>query len=201
MFDIQSYLDYFALHPYWALAIIFIVALAEALLVIGLFVPSGAVLVGAGALVGSGKLHFWPVLIATVVGCVLGDQISYWAGRYYGDRLRKLWPLRNYPHLLAKGEEFVRRHGGKSIALGRFVPGVKAVVPGIAGMFGMSEAFFLSVNVSSGIAWASMHIFPGILLGQALAVAGEKKGFPPLPGGINSNHTPSRRKKTGGMET
>ncbi len=176
MFDIQNYLDFFALHPFWALAVIFFVAMGEALLVIGLFIPSTAVLIGAGALVGSGKLGFWPVMIATLVGCVIGDQISYWAGRFYGDKLRLLWPLKNYPHLLAKGEVFVRQHGGKSIALGRFVPGVKAVVPGIAGMFGMSQTYFLAVNVSSGILWTAMHLFPGILLGQALAVAGELSG-------------------------
>jgi undecaprenyl-diphosphatase len=176
MLDIQNYLDFFALHPYWALTIIFLVSLGEALLVIGLFVPSTAVLVGAGALVGSGKLGFWPVMVATLVGCILGDQISYWAGRFFGDKLKLLWPLKNYPHLVAKGEDFVRSHGGKSIALGRFVPGVKAVVPGIAGMFGMSEAYFLAVNVSSGIVWTVMHLFPGILLGQALAVAGELSG-------------------------
>ena len=176
MLDIQNYLDFFALHPFWALAIIFLVSMGEALLVIGLFIPSTAVLVGAGALVGSGKLDFWPVMIATLLGCIMGDQISYWAGRFYGDKLRLLWPLKNYPHLLAKGEDFVRSHGGKSIALGRFVPGVKAVVPGIAGMFGMSQAYFLAVNVSSGILWTAMHLFPGIILGQALAVAGELSG-------------------------
>ena len=176
MFDIQNYLDYFALHPAWALAAIFLVSMGEALLVIGLFVPSTAVLVGAGALVGSGKLPFWPVMTATVLGCIIGDQISYWAGRFFGDKLRLLWPLKNYSHLLAKGEDFVRQHGGKSIALGRFVPGVKAVVPGIAGMFGMNQTFFLAVNVTSGILWAAMHLFPGIVLGQALAVAGELSG-------------------------
>lgn len=176
MFDIQNYLDFFALHPFWALAIIFLVSMGEALLVIGLFIPSTAVLVGAGALVGSGKLGFWPVFGATLAGCIIGDQISFWAGRFFGDRLRTMWPLKNYPHLVAKGEDFVRSHGGKSIALGRFVPGVKAVVPGIAGMFGMSEAFFLAVNVSSGIFWTAMHLFPGIVLGQALAVAGELSG-------------------------
>ena len=176
MDQIQPYLDYFAGHPNWALIIIFLIAFGEALLVIGLFVPSTAVLVGAGTLVGAGKLHFWPVMAATILGCILGDQVSYWAGRIYGDRLRTLWPLNRYPHLMAKGEEFFKKNGGKSIALGRFVPGVKAVVPGIAGMFGMSQGFFLAVNVSSGIVWGFAHVFPGVLLGQALSLAGELSG-------------------------
>ena len=176
MDHIQPYLDYFALHPGWALAIIFLISFGEALLVIGLVVPSTAVLVGAGALVGTGKLEFWPVMIATTLGCVLGDQVSFWAGRIFGDRLRNLWPLSIYPHLVAKGEDFMKAHGGKSIALGRFVPGVKAVVPGIAGMFGMGQLSFLSINVASGIVWSIVHLVPGILVGQALSLAGELSG-------------------------
>ena len=169
-------LDYFALHPNWAIAVVFLISLGEALLVIGLVVPSTAVLLGAGTLIGAGKLPFWPIMIASIAGCITGDQISYWAGRIYGDRLRTLWPLKNYPHLLAKGEEYVRVHGGKSIAIGRFVPGIKAVVPGIAGMFGMSQSYFLIVNFFSGIAWAAIHVLPGVLLGQAFQLAGELSG-------------------------
>lgn len=173
---IQPYLDYFSAHPGWAIAIIFLIAMGEALLIIGLFVPSTAVLVGAGILVGTGNLEFWPVFIATTLGAIIGDQISYWAGRMFGERLKTLWPLNRYPQLVAKGEDFVRQHGGKSIAIGRFVPGVKAVVPGIVGMFGMNQLFFLIVNLTSGTFWAAAHVFPGILIGQGLAFAGELSG-------------------------
>jgi undecaprenyl-diphosphatase len=173
MEQIQPYLDYFAQHPGWAIAIVFLIAFGEALLIIGLFVPSTAVLVGAGMLVGTGHLEFWPVFIATAVGAILGDQLSYWAGRLFGDRLKFLWPLNRYPVLVARSEDFVRRHGGKSIAIGRFVPGVKAVVPGIVGMFGMGQAYFAAVNVASGLVWTAAHVLPGMLFGQVLAMAGE----------------------------
>ncbi|WP_421694659.1 bifunctional DedA family/phosphatase PAP2 family protein [Aestuariivirga sp.] len=173
---IQPYLDYFTANPEWALVIIFLIALGEALLIIGLFVPSTAVLVGAGVLVGTGHLHFWPVIIATCLGCIVGDQFSYWAGRMFGQRLKTLWPLNHYPQLVAKGEDFVRVHGGKSIAIGRFVPGVKSVVPGIVGMFGMNQLFFIFVNVTSGIFWSFAHVVPGVLIGQGLAFAGELSG-------------------------
>ena len=176
MDHIQPYLHYFAQHPNWAIAVTFLVAFGEALLIIGLFVPSTAVLVGAGILVGSGHLEFWPVFLATAIGAVAGDQVSFWAGRFFGDSLKDLWPLNRFPQLLARGEEFVRNHGGKSIALGRFVPGVKAVVPGIVGMLGMSEIFFASVNVFSALLWTAVHIVPGILIGQGLALAGELSG-------------------------
>ncbi len=173
---IQPYLDYFSAHPDWAIVLIFLIAFGEALLIIGLFVPSTAVLVGAGILVGTGHLPFWPVFLATAIGAIVGDQLSYWAGRLFGERLKTMWPLNLYPQLVARGEDYVRLHGGKSIAIGRFVPGVKAVIPGIVGMFGMGQVFFASVNVSSGIVWTAAHVFPGILVGQGLAFAGELSG-------------------------
>ena len=61
MDHLQPYLDYFAQNPSWAIIVVFLIAFGEALLIIGLFVPSTAVLVGAGILVGSGHLPFWPV--------------------------------------------------------------------------------------------------------------------------------------------
>jgi undecaprenyl-diphosphatase len=173
---IKPYLDYFTANPEWAIVIVFLVAFGEALLIIGLFVPSTAALVGAGMLVGTGHLQFWPVFLATAIGAIFGDQVSYWAGRLYGDRLKLMWPLNRYPALVAKGEDFVRDHGGKSIAIGRFVPGVKAVVPGIVGMLGMSQPFFVFVNFTSGVFWAAAHVLPGMALGHTLALAGELSG-------------------------
>ncbi len=165
--------EYLSAHPDLALWIIFLISFGEALLIIGLVVPSTVVLVGAGTMVGTGHLDFWPVFLATAVGAITGDQVSYWAGRWYGDKLKEMWPLNRHPQLLLRGEEYVRQHGGKSIAIGRFVPGVKAVVPGIVGMLGMSQLFFIAVNFSSGLVWTAAHVFPGILIGQGLAFAGE----------------------------
>ncbi len=177
MFDfVRTILDFFTSNPEWALVIIFLISMGEALLIIGLFIPSTAVLVGAGVLVGTGQLGFWPVITATAVGCIIGDQVSYWAGRLFGERLKTMWPLHLYPQLVAKGEDFVRQHGGKSVAIGRFVPGVKSVVPGIVGMLGMNQMFFLTVNVTSGIVWSFAHVVPGVLIGQGLAFAGELSG-------------------------
>ncbi len=176
MEHVQAYLDYFSAHPGWAIVIVFLIAFGEALLIIGLFVPSTVVLVGAGTLVGTGHLDFWPVFLATAIGAIVGDQVSYWAGRYFGDRLKTFWPLNRYPQLLARGEDYVRQHGGKSIAIGRFVPGVKAVVPGIVGMFRMNQMFFLTVNFASGLVWALAHLLPGLLLGEGLSFAGELSG-------------------------
>ncbi len=35
---------------------------------------------GLGALIGSGELSFWHAWLAGIVGCLLGDWISFWLG-------------------------------------------------------------------------------------------------------------------------
>ena len=71
-----------------------------------------------------------------------------------------------------RGESFFAHHGGKSVFIGRFIPGVKAVVPGIAGMFGMDYRHFSIINVSSAFVWAAAHIVPGMLLSAWLKSLG-----------------------------
>jgi undecaprenyl-diphosphatase len=83
-----------------------------------------------------------------------------------------MWPFRNYLPLVERGEVFFAKHGGKSVFIGRSIPGVKAVVPGIAGMLGMSWARFTIINVISAFCWAAAHILPGMFLTQWLRDAG-----------------------------
>jgi membrane protein DedA with SNARE-associated domain/membrane-associated phospholipid phosphatase len=169
---VQSLLDWLSLHPNYAGAAVFVVAMGEALFIIGLVVPSTVVLVGAGTLVGLGKLPFWPVFLLTVIGATAGDAISYWFGHVYKSRIKSMWPFSHYPDAIAKGEAYMQRHGGKSVFIGRFVPGVKAVIPGIAGMTGMNPWRFTVINIVSAFAWAALHLFPSIFAGAALTLIG-----------------------------
>lgn len=169
---VQPIIDYLGQNPGMAWLIVFLASMGEALFVIGLVVPSTAVLVGAGTLVGLGKLQFWPVFLMTVAGAVAGDAISYWFGHIYKDQIKTMWPFSNYPDAIERGVVFMRKHGGKSVFIGRFVPGVKAVVPGLAGMMGMDAWHFTWINIISAVAWAGAHLFPAILAGAALSFLG-----------------------------
>lgn len=150
---------------FWlSIGFIFLVAIGEAVFILGLFVPSTPVLLLVGGIIATGKLPFWEIYFAAVLGAVIGDAISYTVGFALKDRIKTIWPFRNYVDLLARGEVFFAKHGGKSVFIGRFIPGVKAVVPGIAGMMGMPYRWFSIINVSSAFAWAAAHILPGMLL-------------------------------------
>lgn len=163
-------------NPTLANAVVFLIAMGEALFLIGMVVPSTVVLVGAGTLVGLGKLDPWPIFLWTTLGAIAGDAISYWIGAYYKDRIKSVWPFNRYRVLVERGEAYFLRHGGKSVFIGRFVPGVKAIVPGIAGMVGMNVTRFTVINVTSAIAWTIVHLGPGYVAGTAFGALGEISG-------------------------
>lgn len=168
---LSQFVDFLGAHQMLAIFFAFLVAFGEALLILGLFVPSTTVLVGLGALIGLGKMAFLPVFLATVAGAIAGDALSFWAGVHWKERIRTFWPFSRYGALMDKGEGFIARHGGKSIFIVRFIPGVKSVVPTIAGMMGMSVTRFALVNVGSAFVWAAAHLLPAIALGRGLQVA------------------------------
>lgn len=160
-------------HPHWAYLIVFLVALAESVAIIGMLVPGVLILFGAGALIATGDLAFWPVAGAAVLGAVLGDAFSYWLGRRYGPLLQRRWPLNRYPKQLAQGIAFFARYGGKSVVLGRFFGPGRAIVPLVAGMLQMPPGRFALANLGSALAWGPAYLAPGILLGASLKLAAE----------------------------
>ena len=170
---LQDLLAWISANPQWAHLTVFLIALAESLAVIGMVVPGVVMMLGAGALIATGTLEFWPVCLWAVAGAVVGDGLSYWAGRHFKDRLRRLWPFSRHPESLRSGERFFAKYGGKSVAFGRFVGPVRAVIPLVAGMMGMAPARFLAANVLSAIAWAPAYLLPGIVFGASLELAAE----------------------------
>ncbi|MGH7211462.1 MAG: DedA family protein, partial [Acetobacteraceae bacterium] len=157
-------------------ALAFLLAGAESFPVIGALVPGTAAIVAFGALVPTGAIGFWPLLLATTAGAVVGDGLPYWLGHRYKEHVVAIWPLRRHPGLIAAGEAFFARHGGKAILIARFAPGVRAIVPLVAGIARMSAARFYSMNVLSALLWAPAHVVMGVLIGESLTVLGAVAG-------------------------
>jgi membrane protein DedA with SNARE-associated domain len=88
-------------------------------------------------------------------------------GQRYHREILNSWPLNKYPHLIGS-ERFVTQYGAASVFLARFAPVVRAFVPLVAGILGMSQRQFYAANIVSALAWAPAHIFPGVLLAMAL---------------------------------
>ncbi|MEO8964922.1 MAG: VTT domain-containing protein [Gammaproteobacteria bacterium] len=154
-------------HPNLAGFATFVISAAESIAIIGTIVPGTVMMTAIGALAGAGVIPLWPTIFWAILGAIVGDGISYWFGRYFNNRLAYIWPFRSHPGLLLRGEAFFRKHGGMSVFIGRFVGPVRAMVPLVAGMLGMSPLRFTIANVTSAIGWAPAYMLPGILLGAA----------------------------------
>jgi len=170
---LRDLLTWVAANPGWAYLGVFLVALTESLAIVGLVVPGAVMMVGTGALIAAGALDFWPACLWAITGAVIGDGLNYWLGRHYRERLTSLWPFTRYPDSLANGVRFFQQYGGKSVAFGRFVGPIRAVIPLVAGMMGMTTGRFLVANILSAIAWAPAYLLPGIVFGASLELATE----------------------------
>ncbi|NOY82121.1 MAG: phosphatase PAP2 family protein [Kiritimatiellaeota bacterium] len=159
-------------HAQIAYALVFLAAFSESLALVGLIIPGTTMMFAAGVVVSTGALMPGPVFLLAVLGAIAGDGASYWLGHRYRDRLRSVWPLRRHPEVVARGEAYFFRHGGKSVFLGRFVGPVRPIIPMIAGMLGMAPTRFAVSNLLSAVGWATAALLPGILFGASLNVAG-----------------------------
>ncbi|MDH5216657.1 MAG: VTT domain-containing protein [Gammaproteobacteria bacterium] len=161
------------MNPAWAGLFVFLIAMSESLLVVGLIVPGTVLMFGVGTLVGAGVLGFWETFLWAFLGAIIGDGVSFWIGYFFSDQVTGIWPFRKKPHLLDRAQTFFLKHGGKSILFGRFVGPVRPIIPAVAGMMKMSPLKFTYINIASAIGWAPANLIPGIVFGTSLGLASQ----------------------------
>lgn len=165
--EIKPILDWLYMHPRFAGIATFLVTFTESLAIVGLFIPGTVIMVAIGSLIGTGYLPLVGTTLWAILGAIVGDIVSFIFGSYFHARARTIWPLRSYPILLRKGEEFFQKHGGKSVFIGRFAGPVRPFLPLVAGMMSMPTWRFLIADIPSAFIWAPVFLLPGILLGAA----------------------------------
>jgi membrane protein DedA with SNARE-associated domain len=147
----------------WAFAFLGMVAFAESLFLVGLFIPATPVFLAFGGLIAAGALEPVPLLGVTVAGAVAGNIVSYIIGRKLGRRM--IYSPLGSPHRkkIAKARLFFRRYGFLSVFLCRFFGPLRATVPFVAGMTGMKQTRFQTANCLSAAIWSPMMLLPGWL--------------------------------------
>ena len=165
---LQAILDWVQIHPQATGWLIFIVALGESLLLVGILLPGAAILVALGTLIGLGVLDLKVAWITASLGAFAGDGISFWIGHYYKKRLLKIWPIYKFPTLIDQGQKFFTKWGTLSVFIGRFVGLVRPIIPAIAGMMQMPIKKYLTISTVAAILWAPFYLLPGMLFGNAM---------------------------------
>jgi membrane protein DedA with SNARE-associated domain len=134
----------------------------------GIPVPGETVLIAAAVYAGAGRLNIVAVGLVAVAAAVIGDNIGYAIGHFGGRAL----VLRYGPYVLLtaerldKAETFFRRHGGKVVAVARFIEGLRQVNGIVAGTARMPWRRFLLFNAIGAILWAGVWTSVGYLAGD-----------------------------------
>ena len=98
--SLQPILSWVSAHPYASYLVIFLISLAESLFLVGFLIPGLTLMLAIGTLIGAGYIEFWPAMIASILGAVAGDGLSFKIGQHYQQRMRDWYIFRRYPDLI-----------------------------------------------------------------------------------------------------
>lgn len=135
-------------------------------------IPSELIMPLAGFTVAQGKLEFVPVIVAGVVGTVLGALPWYYAGEILGEqRLKSL--ADSYGKWLTISSKDITRatrwfdnHGSKAVFFCRLVPGVRTLISLPAGISKMPLVPFLLYSTLGTLLWVGLLTYAGYVLGD-----------------------------------
>jgi undecaprenyl-diphosphatase len=137
----------------------------------GVPLPGETALITASILAAHGHVELPLVIAFAAAASVVGDNAGYLFGRHYGRRLLEHHRLPFEEHrrkAIAKGDEFFAAHGGKAVALGRFVTGVRVVVALLAGVNRLPWRVFALWNVVGAVLWATAVGVLAYYVGEAI---------------------------------
>jgi membrane protein DedA with SNARE-associated domain/rhodanese-related sulfurtransferase len=133
-------------------------------------VPATLFLIAAGALAGSGRLTLTIALSLAIIACLLADTVWYEAGRRWGDKiLHFIYGLAIDPDsAVRRSKETFVRHGPRTLMLAKFVVGVDAATPPLAGLSGTSRTRFIAFDAIGAALWSGAYAGLGYVFGKDL---------------------------------
>ncbi len=146
--------------------ILFTIIFAETGLVFTPFLPGDSLLFAAGMFAANGA--FDPIFLAVIlmIATLLGDNVNYWIGHYFGKKIVNNTMIPIKQKHIDKTELFMKKYGGKTIFLARFMPIVRTFAPFVAGTGRMDYRKFLIFSIAGCVTWVWGFIFAGYFFGN-----------------------------------
>ena len=148
----------------WAYAIVFLLALLDALVPI---LPSETAVITAGVVAGAGDLSLPVVIAAAAGGAFLGDNCAYLIGRRFGERtIKRFFSSERARRRIDWADEQLQERGGELIAVARFIPGGRTAVTLSAGAVGYPWRRFVLFDAVAALGWAAYSALLGYYGGR-----------------------------------
>jgi membrane-associated protein len=157
----------------WIYAILFAIVFCETGLVVMPFLPGDSLLFVAGALaaegVGGGAVDIGVLVVALLTAAVLGDNLNYWIGRWFGLKVLR-WgegaPRFFNRAAYDKAHAFYERWGGQMMMMARFVPLVRTFAPFVAGVSRMTYLRYFLFDLVGAALWVLSLTLAGYWFGN-----------------------------------
>lgn len=153
----HSTMEFLLRHGYM---VIFLTVLIEQ---IGLPVPSGPILVAAGALGGLHRLNLAAVMGLSLAASFICDSLWFWLGKRRGvSVIEFVCKIALEPNVcISKTHAAYTRYGAKSLLISKFVPWLGTLGPPMAGMFNLAPWKFALLDSIGALAWAGIYVIAG----------------------------------------
>jgi membrane protein DedA with SNARE-associated domain len=156
-----------AMASHWLLLILFLAAAIDAVFPV---VPSEGLVVTAGMAAAAGHQNLLLVIVAAMVGSVIGESVCYLLGRGSGPALRR-WLIRRDKQqaMYERVSKALHTRGGLILMTVRYIPGARMVATLTAGATAYSFRKFLVFTIA-GVTVAYTYVaLLGYLGGDAFA--------------------------------
>ncbi|MBA2282047.1 MAG: DedA family protein [Acidimicrobiia bacterium] len=146
-------------------------AFGESAILLDFVVPgeAGAAVVGAAGNQGDASLLV--LILAVALGSLVGDSLGFALGSKVGTSVLDRWSFtrKRLSPKVDHAAEYVERHGGRAVFVGRWVGALRALVPLVAGHSGMSYRRFIAWDIPAAISWATAIVCAGWFVGSPAA--------------------------------
>ncbi|MFC0316084.1 DedA family protein [Gordonia phosphorivorans] len=159
--------------PPWAvyLVVLCVVYLETSVLILGLILPSEAVLIAAGVAAAIGQPNIYIVIACACLAALCGDMTGYALGHFSGPRIQHSWAGRKFGDAQwERAEERVRNNSYVTVPVGRWIGYVRTLVPIAAGMSEVPAHRYALATFLGGTTWATTVLLLSYLLGATAGV-------------------------------
>ena len=135
-------------------------------------IPSEVIMPLAGFYVGQGQLNFFGVVLAGLLGTVVGALPWYGIGRLVNERRLGQWIERHGRWLgvtaadLEQSRGWFQRHGAAVVFWGRLIPAIRTLISVPAGIEMMPAVPFLIWTTAGSLIWTLLLTLAGMALGE-----------------------------------
>ncbi|MDP8943334.1 MAG: DedA family protein [Actinomycetota bacterium] len=117
-------------------------------------IPAEPMVIAASVLSAQGHLIVAAVLLATVLGAFAGDHVSYFLGRFFGQRAAsRISRGEKGARRLEWAERTLERRGATLLVVARFIPGGRTAATLAAGTLNMPWRRFALADAVAAVLW------------------------------------------------